>query len=107
MLLLPASFGDAAWATIATKQKGQEQQQQQQQYHRQHCSCDLVIIGAGSSGFVASVAASLLGQKTALVEIGDHLGGDCTNAACVPSKALRSIMWASGRSAAQQDTRGR
>jgi hypothetical protein len=50
VLLLPASFGDAAWATIATKQKGQQQQQQQQ--HHQHCSSyDLVIIGAGSLGF--------------------------------------------------------
>ena len=57
---------------------------------------DLVIIGAGASGLFAAGAASSFGLKTLLLDLGNGngnrvVGGDCTNAACVPSKALRSI----------------
>ena len=53
---------------------------------------DLIIVGAGASGLFASGVASSLGQKVLLLDANDHiLGGDCTNAACVPSKAVRSI----------------
>lgn len=51
---------------------------------------DLIIIGAGASGLFASGAARMAGQKCCLIEE-SRIGGDCTNAACVPSKALRSI----------------
>jgi pyruvate/2-oxoglutarate dehydrogenase complex dihydrolipoamide dehydrogenase (E3) component len=53
---------------------------------------DLVIIGAGASGLFASGAAVSFGMKTLLLDQGNgYVGGDCSNAACVPSKALRSI----------------
>ena len=55
---------------------------------------DLVIVGAGASGLFASGAALSFGLKTLLVDKGNngnYIGGDCTNCACVPSKALRSI----------------
>ena len=52
---------------------------------------DLVIVGAGASGLFASAAASLFGKRVCLVEKSKFAGGDCTNAACVPSKALRSF----------------
>lgn len=58
---------------------------------------DLVIIGAGASGMFASGAATMLGSKTLLLDLAHSnttknvLGGDCTNSACVPSKAVRSI----------------
>lgn len=53
---------------------------------------DLIIIGAGAAGLFASGASSsMLGRKTALVDYNKEIGGDCTNAACVPSKALRSM----------------
>ena len=52
---------------------------------------DLVIIGAGASGMFASGASTMLGSKTLLLDTSDSIGGDCTNSACVPSKAIRSI----------------
>lgn len=48
---------------------------------------DLVVIGAGSGGLVAARFAAKLGSRVALVEK-DRIGGDCTWAGCVPSKAL-------------------
>ena len=57
---------------------------------------DLVIIGAGASGMFASGAATMLASKTLILDLANNttknvVGGDCTNAACVPSKAVRSI----------------
>ena len=57
---------------------------------------DLIVIGAGASGMFAAGTASSFGYKTLLVDKYDldsdldfQLGGDCTNSACVPSKAVR------------------
>lgn len=48
---------------------------------------DLIVIGGGAGGFVASKLANGLGKKVALIER-KKLGGDCTLAGCVPSKAF-------------------
>ncbi|MBM4072261.1 MAG: mercuric reductase [Planctomycetes bacterium] len=48
---------------------------------------DLVVVGAGTAGLVTAAGASSLGARVALVER-FHMGGDCLNAGCVPSKAL-------------------
>ncbi len=48
---------------------------------------DLVIIGMGSAGIVASKAAAAIGVKTAAIER-DRVGGDCLWTGCVPSKTL-------------------
>nr|WP_275298096.1 bifunctional TVP38/TMEM64 family protein/FAD-dependent oxidoreductase [Halomonas campisalis] len=48
---------------------------------------DIVVIGGGSAGLVASYIAAAVKAKVALVER-DRLGGDCLNTGCVPSKAL-------------------
>lgn len=59
---------------------------------KQHFDYDLCIIGAGASGLFASGAASSLGSRTLLLEQSDgYVGGDCSNAACVPSKAMHSV----------------
>ena len=51
-------------------------------------SCyNLVVVGAGSAGLVAAAGAAALGAKVALVEK-HHMGGDCLNVGCIPSKAL-------------------
>jgi len=50
-----------------------------------------VIVGSEASGLFASGVASSLGQRVLLLDTQEHLGGDCTNAACVPSKAVRSV----------------
>lgn len=72
---------------------------------------DMIIVGAGASGMFASGASTMLGAKTLLLDLGEtdsgtassghghagnnawmsNIGGDCTNAACVPSKAVRSM----------------
>jgi pyruvate/2-oxoglutarate dehydrogenase complex dihydrolipoamide dehydrogenase (E3) component len=48
---------------------------------------DLVVIGGGAGGFVASKLAAGIGKKVLLIEK-DKLGGECTWSGCVPSKAL-------------------
>ncbi len=48
---------------------------------------NLVIIGAGPAGLVAARGAAALGAKVALIER-NHIGGDCLNVGCVPSKAI-------------------
>lgn len=48
---------------------------------------DMIAIGAGAGGFVSSKLAAGFGKKVAMIEKA-KLGGECTNAGCVPSKAL-------------------
>ncbi len=48
---------------------------------------NLVVIGGGTAGLVTAAGAAGLGAKVALIEK-HHLGGDCLNTGCVPSKAL-------------------
>jgi len=48
---------------------------------------DLIIIGGGPAGLVASKLAAGLGKKVAIIEK-ERLGGDCTLTGCVPSKTL-------------------
>jgi dihydrolipoamide dehydrogenase len=56
---------------------------------------DLIVIGAGPGGYVASIRASQLGMKVACVESGGKaggpvggLGGVCNNWGCIPTKAM-------------------
>ena len=48
---------------------------------------DLVVVGGGTAGIVASTTAARLGARVALVE-SERTGGDCLWTGCVPSKAL-------------------
>ena len=48
---------------------------------------NLLVIGAGSGGLVASLIAAAVKAKVTLVEK-HQMGGDCLNTGCVPSKAL-------------------
>jgi len=48
---------------------------------------NLIVIGAGSAGLVASYIAAALKARVALIEK-HRMGGDCLNTGCVPSKAL-------------------
>lgn len=49
---------------------------------------DVIVIGSGPGGYVAAIRAAQLGQKTAIVERYNTLGGTCLNVGCIPSKAL-------------------
>jgi pyruvate/2-oxoglutarate dehydrogenase complex dihydrolipoamide dehydrogenase (E3) component/uncharacterized membrane protein YdjX (TVP38/TMEM64 family) len=48
---------------------------------------NLVVIGAGSAGLVASYISAMVKAKVALIEEYE-MGGDCLNTGCIPSKAL-------------------
>ena len=48
---------------------------------------DLIVIGGGAAGLVASKFAAGMGKKVAIVEK-DKIGGECTHYGCVPSKTL-------------------
>ena len=49
---------------------------------------DLIVIGAGPGGYVASIRAAQLGLKVACIEKEKALGGTCLRIGCIPSKAL-------------------
>jgi mercuric reductase len=49
--------------------------------------CDLAVVGAGSAGFSAAIAAAEEGAHVALIGHGT-IGGTCVNTGCVPSKNL-------------------
>jgi dihydrolipoyl dehydrogenase len=49
---------------------------------------DLIVIGAGTGGYVAAIRAAQLGLKVAVVEKQKALGGTCLLVGCIPTKAL-------------------
>ncbi len=51
---------------------------------------DVVVIGSGPAGYVATIRLLRHGLKVALVER-KYLGGECTNYGCIPSKALIEV----------------
>jgi len=52
-----------------------------------HFDRNVIVIGAGSAGLVASLIAATVKAKVTLIEK-NAMGGDCLNTGCVPSKAL-------------------
>jgi dihydrolipoamide dehydrogenase len=48
---------------------------------------DVLVIGGGPGGYVAAIRLGQLGRKALVVEK-EHLGGECLNRGCIPSKAL-------------------
>ncbi len=49
---------------------------------------DVVVIGAGTGGYVAAIRAAQLGLRVAVVEKQKALGGTCLLVGCIPTKAL-------------------
>jgi dihydrolipoamide dehydrogenase len=52
-----------------------------------HFDANLIVIGAGSAGLIASLIAATVRAKVTLIERA-RMGGDCLNTGCVPSKTL-------------------
>ncbi len=48
----------------------------------------VLIIGAGTGGYVAAIRCGQLGLETTLVDASPGLGGTCLNVGCIPSKAI-------------------
>lgn len=51
-------------------------------------SFDVIVIGSGPAGYVASIKAAQLGMKVACVDKQADPGGTCLNVGCIPSKVL-------------------
>ncbi|HLE76764.1 MAG TPA: FAD-dependent oxidoreductase [Candidatus Babeliales bacterium] len=49
---------------------------------------DVIVIGGGAAGLTAAKTAKGLGNRVALIEKMDRLGGECTWTGCIPSKTL-------------------
>ena len=49
---------------------------------------DLVVLGGGTAGLIASLYAARIGARVALVEQAEQPGGDCLSTGCVPTKSL-------------------
>jgi dihydrolipoamide dehydrogenase len=49
---------------------------------------DVIVLGAGTGGYSTALRAAELGQRVALVERDDRLGGTCLLRGCIPTKAL-------------------
>src|SRR5262252_7546153 len=49
---------------------------------------DVIVIGAGTGGYVAAIRAAQLGLHVAVVEKQKALGGTCLLWGCIPTKAL-------------------
>ena len=50
---------------------------------------DLIVVGSGSAGLSVSLVMAKIGLDILLIEQSEkHIGGDCLNDGCIPSKAL-------------------
>lgn len=51
-------------------------------------TADVLVLGGGPGGYVASIRAAQLGLSVTCIESDSTLGGTCVNVGCIPSKAL-------------------
>ena len=49
---------------------------------------DLVVVGGGPAGYTCAIRAAQYGQKVALIEKTDKLGGTCLHWGCIPTKSM-------------------
>jgi len=56
-------------------------------YYHMKKHYDVIVIGAGSGGLTSAVGFKNIGKSVLLIER-EHMGGECTNTGCIPSKSL-------------------
>lgn len=49
---------------------------------------DLVVVGGGPAGYTCAIRAAQYGQRVALIEKTDKLGGTCLHWGCIPTKSM-------------------
>jgi dihydrolipoamide dehydrogenase len=54
----------------------------------EHIQTKVLIIGAGTGGYVAAIRCGQLGLDVTIVDATGKLGGTCLNVGCIPSKAI-------------------
>lgn len=54
---------------------------------------DVIVIGGGPGGYVASIRAAQLGLRVLCIDRNQNLGGTCLNYGCIPSKTLLHASW--------------
>ena len=54
----------------------------------EHIQTKVLIIGAGTGGYVAAIRCGQLGLDVTIVDATGKLGGTCLNVGCIPSKAM-------------------
>jgi mercuric reductase len=82
-----AGLDTAAQSSVGSTSKGAVTADRFRTNGRNGGAYDLVVIGAGSAGFSASITAANQGAQVALIGSGT-IGGTCVNIGCVPSKTL-------------------
>jgi mercury(II) reductase len=78
---------EAARSSSSALQTAVTAERHRRNEERHASTYDLVVIGAGSAGFSAAIAAADLGARVAVVGSGT-IGGTCVNIGCIPSKTL-------------------
>lgn len=58
---------------------------------------DTIVVGAGPAGSTAAEILASAGQKVALVEAAQKLGGECLNYGCIPTKSMLEVVHAEKR----------
>ena len=84
---LYAAVQDAGYTAIIEEQKQVEVDVIQPGSGLAGPDFDLLVIGGGSGGFAAAIAANDLGKRVGMINAGT-IGGTCVNVGCVPSKTL-------------------
>lgn len=84
----PAVASQLATESIVKEIKGMGVPEElEQKMPNDSFDADVIVIGAGPGGYVASIRAAQLGAKVVCVEK-EYLGGTCLNWGCIPSKAM-------------------
>ena len=82
---------DKPGASLSNQVKTEEKGVPQTANQHSAIHAEVVVLGAGPSGYTAAFRAADLGKQVLLIEKHATLGGVCLNVGCIPSKALLHV----------------